>query len=355
MTRSHRRAGPRRTGSAALCATAVLLAGCTGSDSPRDPEASPSPSASVPVPGGAVELQEAYREVVDRVLPSVVQVTTDEGLGSGVVYDDRGHIVTNAHVVGDAERFRITLATGRQEQTAELVASYPEEDLAVVRLTDPPDNLRPATFGESDRVDVGQIVLAMGNPLGLSSSVTDGIVSATDRSISEGSAETTIGDLIQTSAPINPGNSGGALVDLSGRVIGVPTLAARSPSGDGGTAPGLGFAIPSDTVRHLADQMIEYGEVRDSDEAAIEATVRTVLGDDYRPAGVAVVEVENGGAADDAGLRSGDVITELGGFAVPDTTALAEALASHEPGDRVDVVYRRGGEERTATVTLGER
>ncbi|GAA2412787.1 trypsin-like peptidase domain-containing protein [Streptomyces glaucosporus] len=354
MTRFPTRGG-HRAGAAALCAAAVLFAGCTGSDPPRDGGASPSPSASVPVPGGAGELEETYRKVVDQVLPSVVQITTEEGLGSGVVYDDRGHIVTNAHVVGDAERFRVTLATGRQDQAAELVASYPDEDLAVVRLTDPPDNLRPASFAGSGEVDVGQIVLAMGNPLGLSSSVTEGIVSATGRAISEGTAEAAIGDLIQTSAPINPGNSGGALVDLSGRVVGVPTLAARSPGGDGGTAPGLGFAIPSDTVRHLADQMIEHGEVVDSDEAAIEATVRTVLGDDYRPAGVALVEVEGGGAADDAGLRPGDVVTEVGGVETPDTAALAEALASHEPGDEVEVVHRRGGRERTVTVTLGER
>ncbi|MFP8964757.1 S1C family serine protease [Streptomyces nanhaiensis] len=354
MTRSPLRGG-HRTGAAALCAAAVLLAGCTGSDSSGGAGASPSPSATVPVPATAEDLQESFQQVVDQVLPSVVQVTTGEGLGSGVVYDGEGHIVTNAHVVGDAERFRITMATGRDELDAELVASYPEEDLAVVRLTDPPGNLRPATFGDSGELDVGQIVLAMGNPLGLSSSVTEGIVSATGRSISEGSAETTIGNLIQTSAPINPGNSGGALVDLSGRVIGVPTLAARAPDGGGGTAPGLGFAIPSDTVRHLADQMIEHGEVVDSDEAAIEATVRTVLDDDYRPAGVAIVETEDGGAADEAGLRAGDVIVGLGGEEIPDTTALAKELASHEPGDEVRAVYRRDGEERTATITLGER
>jgi len=341
-------------GAAALCA-ALLLAGCTGSDSSENSGSSPSPSASVPVPESADALQESFQEVVDEALPSVVQITTGEGLGSGVVYDGEGHIVTNAHVVGDAERFEVTLATGRQEQEAELVASYPEEDLAVVRLTDPPGNLRPATFGDSSDVEVGQIVLAMGNPLGLSSSVTEGIVSAVDRSLSEGQGEATIGDLIQTSAPINPGNSGGALVDLSGRVIGIPTLAARSPGPEGDTAPGLGFAIPSDTVRDLADQMIEHGRVIDSGQAAIEATVRTVLGDDYQPDGVAIVETVDGGAAAEAGLRAGDVITEVGGMETPDVTALAEALASHDPGDEVEVVYRRGGAERTVTVTLGER
>ncbi|PJE94704.1 signal protein PDZ [Streptomyces carminius] len=356
MSPSHGR-GRLRAGAAALCAAAVLFAGCTGSGSEapdgEDSDGAPSPSASVAVPGEAGALQDAFQKVVDQVLPSVVQVTTGQGLGSGVVYDEEGHIVTNAHVVGEAERFRVTLATGRDDLAAELVASYPDEDLAVVKLTDPPGNLRPATFGKSSEVEVGQIVLAMGNPLGLSSSVTEGIVSATGRSLSEGSAEATLGNLIQTSAPINPGNSGGALVDLSGRVIGVPTLAAGEQGG--GTAPGLGFAIPSDTVRHLADQMIEHGEVRDSDEAALEATVRTVLGDDYQPAGVAVVETENGGAADDAGLREGDVITAIGGTDTPQVTALAQALASREPGDEVEVTYRRGGDERTVTVTLGER
>ncbi|MCI0385617.1 S1C family serine protease [Streptomyces sp. CNQ085] len=354
MTRYPRRGG-RRAGAAALCAAAVLLAGCTGSDSSEGSGASPSPSATVPVPASAGDLQESFQKVVDQVLPSVVQVTTGEGLGSGVVYDDEGHIVTNAHVVGDAERFRITTATGQDELDAELVASYPEEDLAVVQLTDPPSGLRPATFGDSGELDVGQIVLAMGNPLGLSSSVTEGIVSATGRALGEGSAEATIGNLIQTSAPINPGNSGGALVDLSGRVIGVPTLAARSPGGGGGAAPGLGFAIPSDTVRHLADQMIEHGEVVDSDEAAIEAMVRTVLSEDYQPAGVAIVEAQEGGAADEAGLRAGDVIVGLGGEGITDTTALVKALASHEPGDEVRLAYRRDGEERTVAVTLGER
>ncbi|MTE18717.1 trypsin-like serine protease [Streptomyces sp. TRM43335] len=353
MTRSPTR-GPRRATAAALCAAAVLFTGCTGSDSPDGSRDTPSPGGSLAVPDSAGALQESFQEVVDRVLPSVVQITTGEGLGSGVVYDEEGHIVTNAHVVGDAERFRVTLATDREDREAELVADHPDEDLAVVRLTDPPDNLRPATFGDSDEVEVGQIVLAMGNPLGLSSSVTEGIVSATDRSLGEGPG-TAIGGLIQTSAPINPGNSGGALVDLSGRVIGIPTLAARSPGGDGGAAPGLGFAIPSDTVRDLADQMIEHGEVVDSDEAAIEATVRTVLGDDLRPAGVAVVEAEEGGAADDAGLRGGDVIVRLGGEETPHTSALARALAAHEPGDEVEIAYRRGGEEQTARITLGER
>jgi putative serine protease PepD len=215
--------------------------------------------------------------VVAQVLPSVVQITTTEGIGSGVVYDQDGHIVTNAHVVGEADTFEVLLATGQRGLTARLVASYPEQDLAVVRLTDAPEDLRPASFADSGQPEVGQIVLAMGNPLGLASSVTQGIVSAVGRSVSEGEGLATLGNLVQTSAAINPGNSGGALVDLTGQVIGIPTLAAREPE-IGAQAPGIGFAIPSTTVTHLADQMIEHGEVIDSGRAALGVTVRTVLG-----------------------------------------------------------------------------
>ncbi|MEE1928668.1 trypsin-like peptidase domain-containing protein [Streptomyces sp. TRM 70351] len=354
-----------RACAAALCA-AALLAGCAGvSGSGSGP--SPGASASGPAPSGGPNgpsgsgapsgpdaLQERYRSVVEDVLPSVVQITTDEDLGSGVVYDAEGHIVTNAHVVGGAETFEVTLATGGGPLKAELVAAYQDQDLAVIRLAKPPRALRPAVFGDSARVEVGQIVLAMGNPLGLSSSVTQGIVSAVGRSVSEGEGGATIGDMVQTSAAINPGNSGGALVDLAGRVIGIPTLAARDPQFGAAPAPGIGFAIPAATVRDLAGQMIEHGEVVDPDKAALGVTVRTVLGDDFRPAGVSVVDVADGGPAEAAGLRAGDVVVRVDDDEVTDVVTLAEALAGHEPGDRVTVTYRRGGERDTVRVRLGE-
>ncbi|MDT0322842.1 S1C family serine protease [Streptomyces millisiae] len=347
-TDSRDRRDPRAsTWTAAGCAVALLLSGgCTGgSSAAEDP---PVPHA---IPG---DLEAAYQDVVRDVLPSVVQITTEDGLGSGVLYDDSGHIVTNAHVVGEGRDFEVLLATSQTPLSARLVSSYPPQDLAVIALTDPPDGLRAAEFGDSSRVEVGQIVLAMGNPLGLSSSVTQGIVSAVGRSVSEGEGQATLGNMVQTSAAINPGNSGGALVDLSGDVVGIPTLAARDPGLGGGQAPGIGFAIPASTVTSLADQMIEHGRVVDSGRAALGVSVRTVLGDGFEPAGAAIVDVTEGGPADRAGLRPGDVLVKLGTEPVTDVVSLTEALASHRPDDTVRVRYARDGERQLTDVTLGE-
>ncbi|WP_049566047.1 S1C family serine protease [Streptomyces sp. SBT349] len=333
---------------AVLVSAALLVAGsgCTSGGSAAGEDA--------PMPTVSDDLEQTYEHVVNDVLPSVVQITTDDGLGSGIVYDDEGHIVTNAHVVGRGERFDVLVATGQRAVRANLVASYPEQDLAVIKLTDPPDRLRPATFGDSSKVTIGQIVLAMGNPLGLSSSVTQGIVSAVGRSVSEGEGQATLGDMVQTSAAINPGNSGGALVNLSGHVIGIPTLAARDPGLGGGQAPGIGFAIPASTVTFLAEQLIEHGQVVDSGRAALGVTVRTVLGDGFEPAGAAIVEVTEDGPADRAGLRAGDVVVRVGSEPVTDVVSLSEALAAHEPGDDVKVTYERDGDRRSARVELGE-
>lgn len=161
--------------------------------------------------------------------------------------------------------------------------------------------------------------------------------------------------MVQTSAAINPGNSGGALVNLDGQVIGIPTLAATDPGLGDSAAPGIGFAIPASMVRTVADQIVRDGRVTDSGRAALGITVRTVVDDGYRPAGAAVVEVSDGGAADDAGLRPSDVIVRLGDTDITTITSLAEALASMEPGERTKVTYTRDGDERTAEVTLGEQ
>ncbi|WP_129839421.1 trypsin-like peptidase domain-containing protein [Streptomyces sp. RFCAC02] len=346
----------RPPAAAVLCVAALFAcaSGCTAGATASGEPAAARTATRAPAPTRTEDLQDAYQDVVQDVLPSVVQITTEDGLGSGVVYDDRGHIVTNAHVVGEGEEFEVLLATRQQPLAARLVAAYPDQDLAVIALDDPPDRLRPATFGDSRKVAVGQIVLAMGNPLGLSSSVTQGIVSAVGRSVSEGEGRATLGNMVQTSAAINPGNSGGALVNLSGQVIGIPTLAARDPGMGGGQAAGIGFAIPASTVTFLADQMIEHGRVVDSGQAALGVSVRTVLGDGFEPAGAAVVEVTDDGPADRAGLRPGDVVVELGGEPVTDVVSLAEALAAQRPDDTVSVRYARDGDKRDARVTLGE-
>ncbi|MCQ4081605.1 trypsin-like peptidase domain-containing protein [Streptomyces sp. RB6PN25] len=352
---------------AAMCATAVL-AGCSGSSSPPGSSSSSSTGSSTaaggPSDAGAAAptvrnaLENDYERTVKDVLPSVVQITSGSSLGSGVVYDTAGHIVTNAHVVGNARTFQVALVTGGASLKASLVGSFPADDLAVIKLDRPPSGLRPATFGDTSKVDVGQITLAMGNPLGLSSSVTEGIVSAVGRTVSEGGngggTGATIPNMVQTSAAINPGNSGGALVNLSSQVIGIPTLAASDPDLGGSAAPGIGFAIPVSTVTDIAGQLIKNGKVTASGRAALGLTARTVLGPNYQPAGIAVVKVATGGAADKAGIRDGDVITKVGSAAITTTTSLAEALASHRPGDRTDVTYVRNGSSRTVPVTLGQ-
>ena len=204
------------------------------------------------------------------------------------------------------------------------------------------------------------MVLAIGNPLGLSGSVTQGIISATDRAVTEpaapGSAAATLPGAIQTSAPINPGNSGGALVNTSGQVVGIPTLAAASPQG-GAQAQGIGFAIPSNLARDIAAQIIDSGHVTNSHRAALGAEIATVLSADDAPAqgaGVGVVTVTSGGPADRAGLRPGDVIKSAGPTPTPDTAALSQALAAAQPGDTITMTIIRGTQDQTVRVTLGE-
>ena len=353
----------RRTG-VALATGVIALAGvsaCSDDDTDSDKGGSRTTVASTPAASDAAaeDLQSQYQKVVRDVLPSVVQITTSTGLGSGVVYDDKGHIVTNAHVVGTATTFQVTLPNASKPVGAKLVAAFAPDDLAVIVLDDPPDGLKPASFGDSGKLEVGQITMAMGNPLGLDSSVTEGIISAVGRVVSEpqsaDSAGATISSAIQTSAAINPGNSGGALVDLDSRVIGIPTLAATDPDANGSTAPGIGFAIPSNTVKSIADQIIKDGKVVNSGKAALGVTVRTVADASGRGSGVGVVTVQDGGAAKAAGIQPGDVITAVGDEQVTGTDDLAEAIGALKPGDKVTMtVIGNGGGKRTVDVTLGE-
>ncbi|WP_432161046.1 S1C family serine protease [Streptomyces sp. NRRL F-5630] len=342
---------------AALCA-AALLTGCSAqAETPREKTAGAQRAG---LPRASSQLQSDYQKVIKDVLPSVVQITAGDALGSGIVYDDQGHVVTNAHVVGDEKSFKVTTATGEQELSADLVSSYPQQDLAVIKLSNPPKGLKAASFGDSGKTSVGQIVLAMGSPLGLSSSVTQGIVSATGRTVTEGRSGggtgATIANMVQTSAAINPGNSGGALVDLDGKVVGIPTLAATDPGLGGGesAAAGIGFAIPAATVRSIAGQIVKDGKVTNSGRAALGITGRTVLGRDLEPAGVAIVSVRDNGPADKAGLRAGDILTRLGDESLPTIDSLTALLATEHPGDRVELTYTRNGDEKTARVTLGE-
>ena len=351
----------RRAGLATVAALVIGGSGVAIVAAATDSSASGTTAAATatvtPGPAPATDPGPAsYASVVRQVLPSVVLIRTQNGLGSGVVLDRSGNIVTNAHVAGDATSFQVQVAGDTAPRSARLVGSYPPDDLAVIRVGNPA-GLQPATFGDSDTVQAGDVVLAIGNPLGLSGSVTQGIISATDRAVTEPSADgspaATLPGAIQTSAPINPGNSGGALVTTSGQVVGIPTLAAGSPQG-GGQAQGIGFAIPSNLARDIATQIIDTGHVTSSHRAALGAQVATVLGADGATGGVGVVAVTSGGGAERAGLRPGDVIKAVGGAPTPDATALTQALAAAEPGDQVSVTISRDGQDRDVQVTLGE-
>ena len=297
-----------------------------------------------PAGTGASRLQVQYERVVREVLPSVVQITTDSSTGSGVVYDNHGDIVTNEHVIGAAKTMRVQESVGNTSLTAKVVGKFAPDDLEVIRVQKDAASLTPARFADSNKAQIGEIVLAMGNPLGLTDSVTQGIISATGRTVSssEPSGGTTvITPAIQTSAAINPGNSGGALVDMSGRVIGIPTLSAQLP-GQGGAAPGIGFAIPSDTVRNIADQLIKSGTVASSGRASLGMTAETTASSNGRPAGVGVLEVAAGGTAATAGVRRGDIIVRLNNHMVSSLEDLEGMVSVLRPGTPVTLYYTRG-------------
>jgi S1-C subfamily serine protease len=221
-------------------AAAAALAGC-GSSAPT--------MSSV-----AQTLQSKYVSVVKRVSPSVVLIQTQQDLGSGIVFDNHGDIVTNAHVVAGATKLSVTLFGGRK-LPATLVGTDASNDLAVIQMAGANPGPAPAAFADSSKLSVGDITLAIGNPLGLHSSVSEGIVSSVNRSVPEGNG-VTLTSAIQTTAAINPGNSGGALVGLTGEVIGVPTLAAIDPQIGNSQASGIGFAISSNQVKSVAARIL---------------------------------------------------------------------------------------------------
>ncbi len=308
--------------------------------------------------GQGTALQRAFVTVIKRLRPSVVEIRTSVGLGSGVVFDSSGDIVTNAHVVGNATAFQVLLSGSAKPRPARLVGKYAPDDLAVIKVADT-KGLHPASFGDSAKLAVGDVVLAIGNPLGLASSVTEGIVSAVGRTVSEPSGQdspgATLPDTIQTSAAINPGNSGGALVDLAGQVVGIPTLAATDQQLGGGAAPGIGFAISSDTAKLIARQLAKNGRVTNSGRAALGVQVSTVENDNGSPAGAGVVSVTKGGPAAKAGISAGAVITAVNGTNTPDAEALAQVLARLRPGQSAKVtLIRADGSKTTVHVTLGQ-
>lgn len=280
-----------------------------------------------------------------------VLTSSGSGLGSGVIIDGRGYIITNNHVIAGAKAIQVTLYDGTS-LSARLIGTDMLDDLAVVKISTSA-KLPVATLGDSSKLQVGQEVLAIGNPLGIIQTVTDGIVSALDRAVSS------IPDAIQIDAAINPGNSGGALVDLEGNLVGIPTLTAIDPQFQT-PANGVGFAIPSNRVRLIAPQLIQTGKVTHTGRAAmgiqitgVDATL-AAQNNLAVTAGVLIIGIAAKGPAETAGLRPGDVIVQIGTHPVSNVAAFADALLTLSPGEVASVSIYRATVPLTIKVTLGE-
>ncbi len=309
------------------------------------------------------ERVEKVREtVIANVRPAVVQVNVrkqnESELGSGVIIDPKGYIVTNNHVVEGGQTIEVVLDNG-MTRPAHLVGTAPDDDLAVLKVDPGHTNLTSLPLGDSSKLEVGQDVLVIGNPLGITQTVTSGIISALGRNVAAGTQGTILPNTIQTDAPINPGNSGGALVDMQGKLIGIPTLRAMDPHFRT-PANGVGFAIPSNRVKFIVPQLIQHGAVVRTGRAALEVQVTDIdapfaaqnnLPIDH---GALVVSVTAGGAAAKAGIQPNDIIIQIDEKEVNGTLALSDVLINKNPGDQVSVKVQRGPQQHTFTVKLGE-
>jgi S1-C subfamily serine protease len=332
-------------------------------------------SALPAVSATGLGVQEIYR----RSAPAVVQVTTTHGggrsgadgaqaLGSGFVIDKSGHIVTNYHVVEGADSIEVSFSN-KDTLEATVVGSDPSTDLAVLDVDAGARALAPLALADSDAVRVGDPVVAIGNPFGLERTVTAGIVSALQREVSAPNGYT-IDHVIQTDAPINQGNSGGPLIDANGEVVGVNS---QILTGGGGGNVGIGFAVPSDTVKAVVAQILAHGSV---ERAFLGVSARPIDADLARAfrlpvdSGLLVETVAGGSGAQRAGLRAGDspvvlagesyslggdVIVAADGTPVTSVEDLRDVLATHQPGDRIELEIYRGGSKRTVTATLGRQ
>jgi Do/DeqQ family serine protease len=293
-------------------------------------------------------IPEAFRQFFDFRQPNA-ELPPERNTGSGFTFDSEGRIITNHHVVADASSITVRLLDGR-ELNAEIVGSDPTTDIAVLKLEEAPDDLPTAAFGDSDALQVGDWVLALGNPLGLDFTVTAGIVSAQGRRLS-GNA-TALESFIQTDAAINPGNSGGPLIDLQGRVIGI-----NSAITGGSRFVGYGFAVPSVLALRVLDDLLEYGYVRRPRIGARVSDVTAVDAEAYgldEVSGAEINAVEDDSPAERAGLEIGDVVIALDGEPIENANDLTTALAEREPGDEVTATVVRDRRQRQMSIELGE-
>jgi serine protease Do len=352
------------------------FAACRNKSTPPPP--STTPTSELP----PIHAPASFAEVVDRAAPAVVTIlaerrvrapqqypfindpffhyffgfpaqrppveSRERALGSGVIVNADGYIVTNHHVIDGAEEIKVELTDHRTVE-AKVVGSDPPSDLAVLKIDG--HNLPILPFGDSDRARVGDVALAIGSPLGLRQTVTAGIISAKERStgVSDGSFE----DFLQTDAPINQGNSGGALINTNAELVGI-NAAILSPTG---TSIGIGFAIPSNMARNIMNQLIEKGSVR---RGRLGVVIQPLSPEQASTLGlsegrgVVIRQVEKGSAAERAGLREGDVIVAFNGTPVIDGNSLRNQVAGAQPGTEVTLTIFRDGHEQQVRVTLGE-
>ena len=363
-----------------VAVTAVWALGGFDNQTTIVQQSAPSGATATPAAAGGLTVNEIY----DRAAPAVVQITTTlaagtsadgfatpaaQALGSGFVIDKDGHIVTNYHVVENAEKIQVSFSN-RETVDATLVGSDPATDLAVLQVKLPAQALMPLGLADSDQVEVGEPVVAIGNPFGLERTVTAGIVSAVQRNVTSPSGNP-IDHVIQTDAPINHGNSGGPLIDSQGRVIGVNSQIETGGSGDGNV--GIGFAVPSNTVKTVVAQLLANGKVERAflGVAATPITpelARTVkLPVDH---GLLVETVTPRTGAAKAGLQAGsedvvvegesyrlggDVIVSADGKQVATVADLRDVVTAHKPGEAITLEIYRDGAKRTVTVVLGQQ
>jgi putative serine protease PepD len=343
----------------AMTAAALLGAGGAAAvavavDDDAPAEAAPQVTAADAAPvasSGSLTVAEVY----ERASQSVVEITTSavqaspfggegarQAQGSGFVYDDEGHVITNQHVVDGAAEVTVRFANG-DEHDATVVGTDPSTDLAVLKVDVPASELEPLRLADYDELQVGEGVVAIGSPFGLEQTVTTGIVSALHRQITAPN-DFTIDDAIQTDAAINHGNSGGPLLDLDGNVIGVNSQIESQSGGN----DGVGFAVPSGTVERIAAALIADGEVEHAYLGV--STEDTESGD-----GATIADVRAGTPAARAGVRAGDVVTAIDGERVDSADDLRGRVDAHEPGDEIELTVRRDGGTQTLDVTLGSR
>jgi putative serine protease PepD len=329
-------------GTVSAVIVAAVLLGTGLADDNGTPAGSTSTTPVAVAPSGDSKADVA-RNVYAAASGSVVSIRTGSGSGTGFLVDSDGTIVTNAHVVGDSSQVQVRFEDDGEAHTAQVLGVDASTDLAAIKVdAGAADGVKPLALADSEKATVGEPVVAIGYPLGLDRTATAGIVSGLNRDIQAPNGFS-IDEVIQTDAPINPGNSGGPLLNARGEVIGVNSQIASEAAGGG-----IGFAVPSNTVRDVLPQL-EKGA----------APEHAYLGLSTAPAqngsGAQVGDATAGGPAADAGIRPGDVITEVDGDRVSEPDDVAQAIEDDKPGDRVEVKVQRGGSEQTIEVTLGQR